>query len=202
MFSFCGLSVHGDSPGQNTGVSCLLLEGIFPTQGLNPGLPHCRHIFYCLNHQGSPRTMEWVTELLRFTPPFLMMMIVIKVTVTIYGVLCRQFRYKFSLKSHIGPDNWYYYLPFMDEKAEDKQEKQTKTKNNIPEDFSTLSTWYTGFIIATTLHLFSPHRYSAFSPVQVTFEFYIQIKGKLKANTCFLNVSSRLSSLDERQSII
>ena len=38
-----GSSVHGDSPGKNTGVGChALLQGIFPTQGSNPGLPHCR----------------------------------------------------------------------------------------------------------------------------------------------------------------
>ena len=38
-----GSSVHGDSPGKNSGVSChALLQGIFPTQGSNPGLPHCR----------------------------------------------------------------------------------------------------------------------------------------------------------------
>ena len=38
-----GFSVHGDSQGKNTGVSChALLQGIFPTQGLNPGLLHCR----------------------------------------------------------------------------------------------------------------------------------------------------------------
>ena len=44
------------SPGQNTGVgSHSLLQGIFPTQGSNPGLPHCRRIHYQLNHQGSPR---------------------------------------------------------------------------------------------------------------------------------------------------
>ena len=37
-----GSSVHGDSPGKNTGVGChALLQGIFPTQGSNPGLPHC-----------------------------------------------------------------------------------------------------------------------------------------------------------------
>ena len=30
-----------------------LLKGIFPTQGLNLGLLHCRQIFYCLNQQGS-----------------------------------------------------------------------------------------------------------------------------------------------------
>ena len=44
----------GDSPGKNTGVGChALLQGIFPTQGLNPGLPHCRQILYRLSHQGS-----------------------------------------------------------------------------------------------------------------------------------------------------
>ena len=40
-----GSSVHGDSPGRNTAVGChALLQGIFPTQGSNPGLPHCRQI--------------------------------------------------------------------------------------------------------------------------------------------------------------
>ena len=41
--------------GQNTGVgSRSLLWGIFPTQGSNSGLPHCRWILYQLSHQGSP----------------------------------------------------------------------------------------------------------------------------------------------------
>ena len=40
---------------QNTGLSChSLLQGIFPTQESNPGLPHCRQILYHLSHQGSP----------------------------------------------------------------------------------------------------------------------------------------------------
>ena len=44
-----------NSPGQNTGVDSLfLLQGIFPTQGLNPGLLHCRRILYQLSYQGSP----------------------------------------------------------------------------------------------------------------------------------------------------
>ena len=53
---------HGlDSPGQNTGVGSLsLLQGIFPTQGSNQGLLHCRHIPYQLSQQGSPRVLEWV----------------------------------------------------------------------------------------------------------------------------------------------
>ena len=48
-----------DSPGKHTGVHChALLQGIFPTQGLNPGLPHCRQVLYHLNHQGSGKCGE------------------------------------------------------------------------------------------------------------------------------------------------
>ena len=48
-----------NSPGQNTGVGNLsLLQGIFPTQGSNPGLQHCRRILYKLSHQGSPRILD------------------------------------------------------------------------------------------------------------------------------------------------
>ena len=47
-----------DSPGQNTGVgSRSLPQGIFPSQGSNPGLPR---ILYQLSHQGNPRILEWV----------------------------------------------------------------------------------------------------------------------------------------------
>ena len=43
-----------DFPGKSTGVGChFLLQGIFPTQGSNPGLPHCRQTLYRLSHQGS-----------------------------------------------------------------------------------------------------------------------------------------------------
>ena len=50
-----GSPVHGYSSGKNTGVDChALLQGVFPTQGSSPGLPHCRRILYCLSHQGSP----------------------------------------------------------------------------------------------------------------------------------------------------
>ena len=44
-----------NSPGQNAGIGSLsLLQGIFPIQALNPGLPHCRWIPYQLRHKGSP----------------------------------------------------------------------------------------------------------------------------------------------------
>ena len=50
-----GSSVHGIFPGNSSGVDChFLLQGIFPTQGLNLGLPHYRQTLYCLSHQGSP----------------------------------------------------------------------------------------------------------------------------------------------------
>ena len=56
-----GSYVPGDSPGKNTRVGCqALLQGIFLTQRLNPGLPHCRQILYQLSHQGSRRILEWV----------------------------------------------------------------------------------------------------------------------------------------------
>ena len=56
-----GLHSPWNSPAQNTGVGSLsLLQGIFPTQGSNPGLLHWRRILYQLSHKGSPRILEWV----------------------------------------------------------------------------------------------------------------------------------------------
>ena len=50
-----------NSPSQNTGVVSLsLLQGVFPTQGSNPGHLYCRWTFYQLSHNGSPRILEWV----------------------------------------------------------------------------------------------------------------------------------------------
>ena len=47
-----GLYSPWSSPGQKTGVGSLsLLQGIFPAQGSNPGLPHCRWILYLLSHK-------------------------------------------------------------------------------------------------------------------------------------------------------
>ena len=57
--SLPGSSVHGDSPGKNTRMGChALLQGIFPTQGSNPGLLHCRWILYQLSQQRSPIILE------------------------------------------------------------------------------------------------------------------------------------------------
>ena len=56
-----GLYSPRNSPGQNTGVGRLsLLQGIFPTQGSNPGLPHCRWILYQLSHKEG-QLSNWET---------------------------------------------------------------------------------------------------------------------------------------------
>ena len=55
--SLPGSSVHG----KNTGVGCHGLRlGIFPTQGSNPGLLHCRQVLYCLSHQGNSLVVQWL----------------------------------------------------------------------------------------------------------------------------------------------
>ena len=61
--SLPGSSVHGDSQGKNTGVRCYaLFQGIFPTQGSNPGLPHCGRIPYQLSYQGSALISPYVSD--------------------------------------------------------------------------------------------------------------------------------------------
>ena len=60
-----GSSVHGDSPGKNTGVGChALLQGIFRIQRLNPGLPLCMQILCHLSHQGS----SCISEIIDISP--------------------------------------------------------------------------------------------------------------------------------------
>ena len=57
--SLAGSSVHGDSPGRNTGMGCHAhLQGIFPTQGSNLGLPNCRQIILPHNHTHVQTTSE------------------------------------------------------------------------------------------------------------------------------------------------
>ena len=75
------LRPHGQQPtrlrrpwdflGKSTGVGChFLLQGIFPTQGSNPGLLHCRQTLYRLTHQGSPnfvyrKKCQWILSCLQ-----------------------------------------------------------------------------------------------------------------------------------------
>ena len=60
--SLPGSSIHGNSPGKNTGVGChALLQGIFPTQGSNPDLLYCGFFtIWTTLLQGRPRILEWV----------------------------------------------------------------------------------------------------------------------------------------------
>ena len=58
-----GLYIPWNSPDQNTGVDSLsLLQGVFPAQGSNPGLPYCRWILYQLSYQGSPKVKVKVAQ--------------------------------------------------------------------------------------------------------------------------------------------
>ena len=52
--------VHGILQARILKWEALLLQAIFPNQGLNPGVSHCRWILYQLSHQGSARILEWV----------------------------------------------------------------------------------------------------------------------------------------------
>ena len=61
--SLPGSSVHGDSPGKNTGTGChALLQGIFPAQGLNPGLPLHRQSLYHLSHKGGSHINDYTEQ--------------------------------------------------------------------------------------------------------------------------------------------
>ena len=62
-YSLPGSSVHGIFPGKSTGVGChFLLQRIFLTQGLNPGLPNWKQTLYHLSHLGKPfnHLLKWI----------------------------------------------------------------------------------------------------------------------------------------------
>ena len=65
-----GLYSPWNSPGQNTGVDSLSpLQGIIPTQGSNPDLPHCRCIVYQLGHQFS--SVQLLSHVRLFATPWI-----------------------------------------------------------------------------------------------------------------------------------
>ena len=67
-----GLYNPWNSSGQNTGVGSLsLLQGIFPAQGSNPGLLHCRQILYQLSYKGSHFLLEMCSFILGPQGPLL-----------------------------------------------------------------------------------------------------------------------------------
>ena len=66
-----GLYSPWNYPDQNTGVGSLsLLQGIFITQGLNPGLPDCRRILYQLSHKGSLKKVKLLSYVQLFATPW------------------------------------------------------------------------------------------------------------------------------------
>ena len=66
-----GFSVHGDSPGKNTGEGSLtILQGIFPTQEQNQGLLQWRQIPYQLNQQGSTVNLHSFPQITGIVLPF------------------------------------------------------------------------------------------------------------------------------------
>ena len=90
-----GSSVPGIFPGKNNVVGChSLLQGIFPTEGLNPGFLHCRQILYHLSYQGSPN--YWVNLL--NLPTFLLDM-----------TLCEEAFFRFAVPTKLTP-NWLSVL--------------------------------------------------------------------------------------------
>jgi len=67
-YSLPGSSVPGDFLGKNTGVGChALLQGIFPTQGSNPGFLHCRWILY---HLRKPKRHKNLIQFINLKPSF------------------------------------------------------------------------------------------------------------------------------------
>ena len=88
-----------------TGVGCHALQGIFPTQGSNPGFRYCRRIVYCLSHQGSPRILEWVAY------PFLQG--IFRIQESNQSLLhCRWLFYQLSYKGSPRILEWVAY-PFL-----------------------------------------------------------------------------------------
>ena len=76
-------SVHGDSPGKNTGVDChVLLQGIFPTQGSNPGLLHCRRFLSHLSTREALCQVYKACNIPCLAPPL------IKVRHSHHGMVC------------------------------------------------------------------------------------------------------------------
>ena len=81
-----GLYSPWNSPGQDTGVGNLcLLQGIFPSQGSNPGLLHCRRILYQLSHKGSP---TFLVGMSKFTAKIQVLNFVISITFLPTAVAC------------------------------------------------------------------------------------------------------------------
>ena len=112
-YSLSGSSVHGYSPGKDTGVGChACFQGIFSTQGLNPHLPHCRQIILL---SGLPYT--WLTPKLAMQTPS-------------NSVIIRTTELRFKLLAHSGKTDfvlWVHVIKFI---FKQKQSTLLREKNN------------------------------------------------------------------------
>ena len=126
-----GLSSSWNSPGQNTGVGSLsLLQGIFPTQGLNPGLPHCRGILYQLSQKGCPRIMESEWRILSLLQMFL-------TQESNQSLLhCRQILYQLSHQGSPTIQVWPKSNPLHLHSGNDKQIQGIRS-DSVPEELWT-----------------------------------------------------------------
>ena len=95
--SLPGSPLSMDSPGKNTEVAChALLQGIFPTHGVNPGLLHCRLILYCLSHEASKLGTYFKCRVVTRKSRFLWYGMII--TVAISAVACSSEIFEMCLK--------------------------------------------------------------------------------------------------------
>ena len=93
-----GSSVHGNSPGMNTGLGCqALLQGIFPTQRSNPGFLHCRQILYWLSLEGRWQYTALMYSFTNLKPVFVPFLVPATVLTVVswpeYSFLRRQVRW-------------------------------------------------------------------------------------------------------------
>ena len=134
-----GYSVHGDSSRKNTRGGChALLQGNFPTQRSNPGLPHYRWILYQLSYQGSPNNLITLkeTEYIIFKFPKMKS----PGSDSFTGELCQNKKSSINITSiqslpenRRTTPNWFYKFRITSCKNQSTSPKK-KAKTNIPHE--------------------------------------------------------------------